>query len=421
MARPDTRVRITFDLAAGGSGDFFTLNDPVKGILTGGTVTSNFGLAGDILTDVTDDVRSITVRRGRSRELEQYQAGDVTVTLDSRDRKYDPSYVGATFNSPYVLFDDETEQFNGTGSPFGVSMRPRKAVQITTAGKQVFNGLVDDWDIDFALSGDHRAIVKVTDGFTVIAQQLIEPHTATAQATGARINAILNRSEIGWPAARRDIDTGIATLQADNVGGDSNPKPVNALQYLQQVEQAEQGALFIASDGVLRFVDRDGLDTFSGVVFSDQAGGIPFEDIDISFGSEELRNRITVTRLNGGTAVAQNAASISQYGAIDFEIRDSLLANDTQATTLANLILSRYDQPQLRINGVDLTLNALTPAQIDDVMDLELGVLVRVIYTPSDIGTPIDQLVRIDSIEHSVDTAVHRVRLAFSDGRAPSA
>ena len=60
MPRPDTRVRIAFDLAAGGVGDFFTLNDPTKGALNNAT----FKLAGDILEDVTDDVRSVTVRRG---------------------------------------------------------------------------------------------------------------------------------------------------------------------------------------------------------------------------------------------------------------------------------------------------------------------------------------------------------------------
>ena len=59
MPRPDTRVSIAFDLAAGGAGDFFTLDDPVQGLLNG----TAFKLAGDILEDVTADVRAVTVRR----------------------------------------------------------------------------------------------------------------------------------------------------------------------------------------------------------------------------------------------------------------------------------------------------------------------------------------------------------------------
>jgi hypothetical protein len=71
MSRPDTTVRIAFDLAAGGAGNFFTLDDPVLGELD----DAPFGLAGDILEDVTAEVRSVSVRRGRSRELERFQAG----------------------------------------------------------------------------------------------------------------------------------------------------------------------------------------------------------------------------------------------------------------------------------------------------------------------------------------------------------
>jgi hypothetical protein len=50
------------------------------------------------------------------------------------------------------------------------------------------------------LNGDHVASVKITDGFVFLANQEIEPHTATAQATGERITAILDRRDrvAGW-------------------------------------------------------------------------------------------------------------------------------------------------------------------------------------------------------------------------------
>lgn len=671
MPRPDVRVRIAFDLAAGGAGNFFTLDDPVKGELD----DAPFGLAGDILEDVTDDVRTVSVRRGRSRELERFQAGAASVVLNSQDRKYDPSYrvtqsatggdtvgtvdvsgveyvaheyttagtaaftpglpllrgvqvltdrvnlarnpsfesnttgwvggsstlatstvwsqfgsnsirirpsggsndsfaslqpdslsgsnvvsivepgktytisawvhvptalsgsvssrvrsirlfhrvgagafsefasgTGATTGTtrvsltrtipsgvtevivrlyngatnsatndvywdgvlieetsqvrPYFdggIYDDNTvtatTAWTGTANnststatalqnvgdvtaPFNVnvntgkvvvrypkiafpspnvaSMRPRKAVQITTAGEQVFNGIVDDWDLQYSLDGDHVASVKVTDAFAFLAQQQIDPHTTTAQATGARINAILDRSEIAFPAAKRSIDDGVATLQADAIGGTANPQPVNALQYLQKVDEAEQGALFIAKDGALTFKDKGTLQILTNVKFADDGTGIPFTSIDASYGSEELRNRITVTRLNGGTATAAGTASIDAYGAIDFEIRDSLLADDTQAQDLADQILARYAEPLLRIDGIEVVLNALTDEQVADVLSLDLGSLVQVVYTPSGIGDPIDQFVRLDQIEHNIDPNQHRVRLSFSQGEPPA-
>lgn len=397
MPRPNTQVLIAFDLSAGGNGDFFTLDDPVKGELD----DAPFGLAGDILQDVTPEVRSVSVRRGRSRELERYQAGAATVDLDNSQRKYDPSAGTAI-------------------TQYGASMRPRKEVVIQTAGVPIFTGVVDDWDLAYSLNGDHIASVKVTDGFVFLANQDIEPHTATAQSTGARINAILDRSEIGWPAGKRNIDTGLATLQADAIGGTANPAAVNALAYLQRVDEAEQGALFMGADGLLTFRDRSDLQILTNVKFADDGTGIPFTNIDASYGSEELRNRVTVTRLNGGTATVEDAQSIDDFGAIDYEIRDSLLADDSQAEDLANTLLTRYSQPLLRVDGIELVLNALESAQISQVLALELGSLVRVLYTPSGIGDPIDQFVRLDSIEHSIDPGVHRVRLSFSEGQAPA-
>jgi hypothetical protein len=397
MSRPDTRVRIAFDLAAGGVGDFFTLDDPVKGELDNAT----FKLAGDILEDVTNEVRSVTVRRGRSRELERFQAGAATVTLDNSQRKYDPAAGTAI-------------------TPYGASMRPRKAVQISSNGAAVFTGVVDDWDLDYSLQGDHVASVKVTDGFVFLAQQEIEPHTATAQTTGARIEAILDRAEIAWPEGKREIDTGVATLQADAIGGTADAKPVPALAYLQQVDTAEQGALFIGKGGALTFRSRSSLQVLTEVSFTDDGTGIPFTDIAAQFGSEELRNRITVTRLNGGTATAIGTASIAEYGAIDFELRDVLLADDTQAQSLADVILARFQEPILRIDSVEVVLNNLTTAQQGQVLGLDLGSLVQVTYTPSGIGDPIDQFVAGDAIEHTIDAQVHRMRFNFSQGQAPA-
>jgi len=395
MPRPDTRVRIAFDLAAGGAGDFFTLDDPTKGELDNAT----YKLAGDILEDVTADVRSVTVRRGRSRELERYQAGAVTVDLDNTGRKYDPA-AGTAITA------------------YGASMRPRKAVTVTADGAPIFSGVVDDWDLDYSLDGNHVASVKCTDGFVFLANEEIDPHTTSAQATGARIKAILDRSEIDWPAAKRDIDDGIATLQADAIGGTADPKPVNALQYLQRVDQAEQGALFMSADGLLTFRDRSSLQILTTTVFADDGSGIPFTNIEASYGSEELRNRISVARENGGTVTAVGTASVAAYGAIDFDISNSLLADDTQAQALADLILTRYEEPLLRIDAVEVVTNALTQTQTDEVLALELGSLVEVKYTPSGIGDEINQFVRVDQIEHTIDPVQHRIKFSLSQGEA---
>ena len=114
-------VLIAFDLSLAGAGNFFTLDDAVKGELDNATFT----LAGDVYEDVSDDVRSVSVRRGRSRELTAFTAGQASVVLDNRARLYDPTAGTAV-------------------SPYGPSILPRKAIFIKVGGQALFTGVVED-------------------------------------------------------------------------------------------------------------------------------------------------------------------------------------------------------------------------------------------------------------------------------------
>ena len=53
------KVQVAFDLSANGIGNYFTLNDSTRGVLDGAT----YVLAGDVLVDLTDRVRSVQVKR----------------------------------------------------------------------------------------------------------------------------------------------------------------------------------------------------------------------------------------------------------------------------------------------------------------------------------------------------------------------
>lgn len=387
MSRPDTRVRIAFDLAAGGSGDFFTLDDPVKGALD----NTDFKLAGDILEDVTSDVRSISVRRGRSRQLEQFQAGAATVALRNDGRKYDPSAGTAI-------------------TPFGASMRPRKQIVIEANGQRVFTGVVDDWDLLYSLDGNHIASVDSVDGFVFLAGQTLDAHTFSEESTGSRVESVLARPEVSWPVGT-NIVAGNATVQGDTVGAQG---PVNVLQYLQRVELAEPGALFVDAAGELTFRSREDLQNATDVVFADSDAGIRFSGIQVAFGAEELRNRAFIARQGAGTVTATNQASIDVYGPIDYSITDSLLSSDAQAQELADFLVNIYAEPQLRIDRLEIDLTKIPLADVNKVLGLELGDVIQVLYTPSGIGDEIDRFAAIDAITHTIDSDRHVVSLDVS-------
>jgi len=388
MSRPDVRVQIAFDLAAGGAGNFFTLSDPVRGVLD----NTDFVLSGDVLQDVTDDVLSVSFRRGRSKQLEVFQAGAVDVELRNNERKYDPSAGTAI-------------------TPFGASMRPRKQIVVDANGSRVFTGLVDDWNLDYSLDGNHRASVTGADAFMVLANQFLSPGTVVQQLTGARVSAVLDRPEIGWPAGRREISVGKATVQAQTLPADD---PFNVLEYLQQVELAEPGAFFVGKEGQLIFRDRADSQRDVQIVFSDDGSGVPFTGLSVAYGSEELRNRVTVSRLGAGTVTSVGTASVDEYGAIDFELKDSLLSSDVQAQDLADYLVNTFSEPQFRVNSLEVNLNGMGAADSARVLRLELGDVVRVKFTPSGLGDQIDQFLSVDSVEHSVGVFDYVVRFALS-------
>ena len=119
MAIPTPQVRIGLDIADESIGSFFTLGDPEKGVLG----NSQYVLAGTVLFDVTDRVRSITVTRGRSRDFADFPAGEVVVTMNNFDRAFDPVYAD---------------------SPFFGSIVPRRELRVSSNGEDIFRGWIED-------------------------------------------------------------------------------------------------------------------------------------------------------------------------------------------------------------------------------------------------------------------------------------
>lgn len=104
--------------------------------------------------DVTPDVRSWDVDRGRNRELERFQPGRATVVFSNADRDYDSQHA--------------------TGPWFG-NLKPNKRVRIreTFNGTTfpLFDGYVDRWHLDYPLTGkDATATLTATDGFKLLAR-----------------------------------------------------------------------------------------------------------------------------------------------------------------------------------------------------------------------------------------------------------
>jgi len=383
MAIPTTTVEIGFDLTGLG-GPFFLLDDPVAGVLD----NTEFLLGGTLFVDVTAYVRNVSVQRGKSRQLDKFTAGVTSVEFNNNLRTFDPE---------------------NTASPFYGQVIPKRNIRVKTDGSAVFYGVVDDWNLKYDISGLSTASADCVDGFTYLAQNALSSGTATSQLTGARINAILDRSEVNWSSATRSIDTGSQLLQADFIAD-----ATNALEYLQLVSSSENGAIFIGADGSFIFNDSNVAAVSAGqVLFADDGSGVPFSEIQVVYGSELLYNYVQIERLSGGTALAQDTDSISTYGQQALVRTGLLLDTDDQATQLAGYLLGQFSEPEYRFETLSVQLEAISSAEQIDVLGLEIGDVCQVKFTPNQIGTQINKYAVIIKIEHDIQPQAHRVRFGF--------
>lgn len=383
------KVEISFNLAANGIGNFFTLNDATKGALNNAT----YKLAGDQFVDVTSTVREVTVRRGRSRVLERFTAGVASVVLDNRSRYYDPTY---------------------TGSPYFGSVVPRKPIRISRDGMPILYGNVESWSWDNDIGGDATATVSVVDGFASISQAIVTAGTASGTTPGARIGNALN--DAGWSTSQRNIATGQATLDLDVI-----PENTNVAGYIEKVEKSEQGAFYFSKDNLATFKSRSQTQdpNSGGVTFG--TAGVPFIEYQAASLVDELRNSVAVTYTAGtvvaGTATAADLTSINAYGQLEYTL-DTVLSSNVQAQAVADYLLAQYKDPKYRIDTITVLLEALTASQANQVLALDVTDLVTVqVSLPNinPVGTALTRTLAIDQIQHTIGPATHFVSFTMSD------
>jgi hypothetical protein len=385
LSQPTQKVEIGFDLTETGTGPFFRLDDPIQGVLD----NTEWLLGGTLFYDVTNLVQSIAIQRGKNRQLDQFDSGLANIVFNNNDRTFDPEYAL---------------------SPYAGQIVPKRQVRISSGGIVQFFGLVDDWNLSYEPNGDSIAAAACSDATSSFATQTLATRTNTVQKSGERINTILDLPEINWPAALRDIDTGQMTLGADII-----PDNINALTYLRLVEQSEPGAFFIGKSGNVIFRDRIAAPTSGGITLADDGSGIKYQSVRVQYGSELLANEVVVgSDITLTESIALDLESIEDYGIFNLT-RTGLLINDAaDVEELAQFYASKYAQPEYRFESVDILLDELSLSQQADLLDLEIGDVVEIKFTPNGIAPVISKYAEIIRIDNSIDLDNHIMSLGFS-------
>lgn len=360
----------------------FILDDPIAGVLD----NTEYTLGGVVYKDITDRIITASVDRGKNRDLDRFNSGNLDVQLNNDDRAFDPNYPS---------------------SPFAGAIVPRREIRLTVDGERVMTGIIDDWNFDYRPEGNSIAQIQATDDFTLLARQQLTAGTAVTQLSGARVSAVLNQETVNWPTNRRSIDAGVSTLGTDVFDG-------NALSYLQQVAESEQGLLFIAKNGDLVFRDRlDATPTTASVLaFADDGTGIPFTLTAVNYGSELLYNEAIVTS-DAGTAVAANTRSQTSYGISSYSL-DTLVNTTGQLQNLADYLVQKYGDPEYRFETIRVNLDTVGSVNKADCLALEIGDVISIKFTPNRIGAPIEQFGQVIRIAHDISTERHDMSISVS-------
>ena len=141
----------------------------------GATVTVEVAFTNNPLTanvsctwvDVSTYVRDLAIKRGRTTELSDYSPGTMTLTLDNRARRFDPS---------------------NTAGPYYGNLLPMRKVRVSAAygatSATIFTGHIMGWPVDYPRMVDSEVAVQAVDAFRLLQQTAppVNAYDATVRA-----------------------------------------------------------------------------------------------------------------------------------------------------------------------------------------------------------------------------------------------
>jgi hypothetical protein len=345
MALP-AQIAVTFDFSSGATfGTGFVIGSPDNGVIG----VSSFG-ADDVIiptVDLTPDVYSIAIRRGRNIMKDQYEAGTATV------RVLDPQ----GFFNP-----------QNPASPYFGYLVPLRKVRISattdTAEYFLFSGYVNDYRYTFPV-GQETAYVDIlcSDAFRLfqMANVATIADTGAGQDTGTRINKILD--DVLFPNSMRSISTGDTTCLAD---------PATLRTSLEAIKNAEfsegLGAFFMSPDGTAVYKSRSEVTATLGdtAIEFNQTTGIPYKAVKYAFDDKLIINSVVFNRVGGTAQNVFSQDSIDRFFPHSLTQENLVAEDDAQVLGIAQNYVNTRKETTIRID--EMTVDLQDPAVPTDTL-----------------------------------------------------
>ena len=368
------------ELSSGYDLSAFVLNDSLLNV---GTLDGD----GEDFNDITTFCDTVSVSRGRKQTLDEFGAGTMQVSMFQVNTESSLS----PFNTASIYYNQVTEQ---------PGLAPLRKIRLSRNNVYLFQGKVTSYNVQYVLGGNTRYDIQCADNIYTLAQTALTLTPTTSQTSSARLTTILDNPAVAYSATNRNITAApVATLGAFDI-----PDGTNVFTYISQINQAEQGRVFVAANtNNLTFQPRIGTTlAAASATFNDTGTAIPYNNFAIQFDQQSVINSTAVTIEVGGTAqTATDSASIAEYFTQRKIIADSLLSNNAQAATLASYLIDPIPVP--RFNSLTTAFNTLSNGQKTVMAALEIGDTITITKSfAASTPSTITQNLSIEGIDHTI-------------------
>jgi hypothetical protein len=364
----------------------FRLDDTTKGVLD--NIVYLLGPTTQF-ADITSNVTQVVYRRGRRKPDDQFGAGSMTFTMLDNTGILGPY----DSNSPY--WDPANNE---------PGLAPMRRVRLSRDNEYLFVGTVIAYDYTFAKAGPNTVTVQCADDFYKLAQAFLDEWNVAVETTSQRLTSLLALSEVDYTGTTSIASSSIA-LGHDNAY--TVPDGTNALAYVNSIQKAEQGRVFMSRDGTLTFQTRIGTTLSNPVISFDDNSGTHYDAIQIEFDADNVVNRAQVINLDGTTATADDLASQAKYFIQTKSINGSILENSELQDLADYLIVA---EPEPRFTAVGTSFAMLTNTERDDVATVDIGDTISVAKDIPGLGSSIGEELSVEGIEATIDFRTgHRV------------
>jgi len=295
--------------------------------------------AAAVIVDVSNQINSISIQRGRNAQADQFQAGTLSLRIIDQNGDFNPQNV----SGPYYNLLTPMRKVSITATSLGV-VYPLFSGFITNYLTTQPNNSTDTLNYTTIQATDAMRLVQMAQITTVAG-------STSGDLTGTRVNLILD--QIDWPASMRDVDAGLTTVQA-------NPDTATtALIACQKMELAEFGAFYVDASGSFVFQDRNL--TASSIdatprVFNDNGANLHYFNADWILNDVLVYNQASITRIGGTAQTAENAASVEKYFSHSYNQTNQMFLTDAQALDYAKTYIASRAETSIRCDSLILDL-----------------------------------------------------------------